>query len=79
MIITVDSAGRIVETEIVQASQSKLLDKRAISIVQAAAPFGSFSPAMKKQADQLVIPTRFRFSREEGFETSVAGPTQKTQ
>lgn len=71
MIITVDSAGRIVETEIVQGSQSKLLDKRAVSIVQAAAPFGQFSGAMKKQADQLVIPTRFRFSREDGFETSV--------
>jgi len=77
MIITVDSAGRIVETEVVQASQSKLLDKRAISIVQAAAPFGSFSAAMKKQADQLVIPTRFRFSREEGFETSVTSTTGK--
>ncbi|MBC7958033.1 MAG: TonB family protein [Cytophagales bacterium] len=76
MIITVDAAGRIVETEIVQASQSKLLDKRAISIVQAAAPFGPFSAAMKKQADQLVIPTRFRFSREEGFETSVAAPVK---
>jgi protein TonB len=78
MIITVDSAGRIVDTEIVQASQSKLLDKRAVSIVQAAAPFGSFSAAMKKQADQLVIPTRFRFSREDGFATSVAEPV-KTQ
>lgn len=75
MIITVDSAGRIVETEVVQASKSKLLDKRAISIVQAAAPFGAFSPAMKKQADQLVIPTRFRFSREEGLATSVTSPT----
>jgi protein TonB len=74
MIITVDSAGRIVETEVVQASQSKLLDKRAVSIVQAAAPFGTFSAAMKKQADQLVIPTRFRFSREEGLATSVAEP-----
>lgn len=77
MIITVDSAGRIVETEIVQASQSKLLDKRAVSIVQAAAPFGSFSSAMKKQADQLVIPTRFRFSREDGFATSVAEPVKQ--
>jgi protein TonB len=76
MIITVDSNGRIVDTEIVQASQSKLLDKRALSIVQAAAPFGSFSAAMKKQADQLVIPTRFRFSREDGFETSVAAPVK---
>ncbi|HEY0821474.1 MAG TPA: TonB family protein [Rhizobacter sp.] len=77
MIITVDSAGRIVDTEIVQASQSKLLDKRAVSIVQAAAPFGSFSAAMKKQADQLVIPTRFRFSREDGFATSVAEPVKQ--
>ncbi|HEX3141119.1 MAG TPA: TonB family protein [Rhizobacter sp.] len=76
MIITVDSAGRIVETEVVQASQSKLLDKRAVSIVRAAAPFGSFSTAMKKQADQLVIPTRFRFSREDGFETSVTAPVK---
>jgi periplasmic protein TonB len=76
MIITVDSNGRIVDTEIVQASQSKLLDKRALSIVQAAAPFGTFSTAMKKQADQLVIPTRFRFSREDGFETSVAAPVK---
>ncbi len=74
MIITVNSAGRILETEIVQASQSQLLDKRAISIVQAAAPFGPFTPAMRKQADQLVIPTRFRFSRDEGLETSVAAP-----
>lgn len=77
MIITVDSAGRIVDTEIVQASKSKLLDKRAVSIVQAAAPFGSFSAAMKKQADQLVIPTRFRFSREDGFATSVAEPVKQ--
>ena len=74
MIITVDAAGRIVETEVVQGSQSKLLDKRAVSIVQAAAPFGPFTSAMKKQADQLVIPTRFRFSREDGFATSVAEP-----
>ena len=76
MIITVDAAGRIVETEVVRSSQNKLLDKRAISIVQAAAPFGSFTTAMKKQADQLVVHTRFRFSREDGFETSVAAPVK---
>jgi len=76
MIITVDAAGRVVESEVVQASQSKLLDKRAVSIVQAAAPFGPFTTAMKKQADQLVIPTRFRFSREDGFETSVTAPVR---
>ncbi len=74
MVITVDTAGRIVETEIAQPSHSKVLDRRAVSIVQAAAPFGPFSTAMKRQADQLIIPTRFRFSREEGLATSVVAP-----
>lgn len=74
MIITVNAQGRVIDTEIVQTSNSKLLDKRAIAIVQAAGPFGNFSDEMKKKADQLVIPTRFRFSREDGLETSVAGP-----
>lgn len=77
MIITVDAAGRVIDTEVVQGSQSKLLDKRAVAIVHAAEPFGPFSAAMRRQADQLVIPTRFRFSRDEGFATSVAAPEKR--
>jgi hypothetical protein len=28
---------------------------------------------MRKQADQLAIPSRFRFTREDGLETSLSG------
>jgi len=67
MNVTVDAVGRVVETEIVRPSQSKQLDKRAVAIVRAAAPFGSFSPEMRRKADELVITSRFRFTREEGM------------
>jgi protein TonB len=72
MNVTVDAEGRVIDTEVVRASSSKVLDRRAIAIVKAAAPFGPFSTAMRRQADQLVITSRFRFTREDGFETSLS-------
>jgi len=48
-----------------------LLDRRAIAIVRAAAPFGLFSAAMRKRADQLVITSRFKFTRDEGMEATM--------
>ncbi len=71
MIITVDAAGRVVDTEIVRSSGNRVLDRRAQAIVAAAAPFGAFTPQMRRLADQLVIPSRFRFTREENLETSL--------
>ena len=71
MVVTVDAAGRVIDTEVVRPSQSKVLDKRAVAIVRAAAPFGSFNEAMRRKADQLVITSRFRFTREEGLETTL--------
>ena len=73
MNVTVDQQGRVVETEIVRASGNKLLDQRATAIVRAASPFGDFSTAMRRKADQLVITSRFRFTREDGLETSLGG------
>ncbi|HZW75247.1 MAG TPA: TonB family protein, partial [Caldimonas sp.] len=73
MLITVDSEGRVVDTEVVRGSGNKVLDRRAVAIVHAAAPYGRFTTAMKRQADQLAIPSRFRFSREEGLETTLTG------
>lgn len=72
MNITIDAAGRVVDTQVIRPSRNKLLDRRAEAIVRAAAPFGAFTPAMRKQADQVVITSRFRFSREEGFETTLS-------
>ncbi len=73
MIITIDADGRVIGTEIVRGSGSKVLDRRAVAIVMAAAPFGRFTQAMRKQADQLAIPSRFRFTREENLETTLSG------
>ena len=74
MNITVDTLGRVVEAEVVRASKSRELDRRAVAIARAAAPFGAFTPAMRAKADQLVITSRFRFTREEGLEASLAAP-----
>jgi protein TonB len=71
MNVTVDAEGRLVETEVVRASTSSVLDRRAVAIVRAAAPFGPFSRAMRRHADQLVITSRFKFTREDGLETSL--------
>jgi len=71
MNVTVDAEGRVIETEVVRPSSSKVLDRRAVAIVKAAAPFGPFSSAMRRKADQLVITSRFKFTRDEGLETTL--------
>lgn len=73
MNIHVDYRGQVVETDIVQSSGNTLLDRRAVAIVRASAPFGNFNAAMRKGAEVLVITSRFRFSREDGLETTVTG------
>lgn len=71
MMVAVDATGRVVEAEIVQGSGSKSLDKRALTIVRSAAPYGSFTAAMRAQFDQLVFVSRFRFTRDEGLKAAV--------
>ncbi len=71
MNVTVDAAGRVIEAEIVRPSSSRVLDQRAMAIVQAAGPFGLFTPAMRTQADQIVVTSRFRFTRDDGLEATV--------
>ncbi|WP_088285462.1 energy transducer TonB [Ideonella sp. A 288] len=72
MNITVDTRGRVVETEIVRGSGTRLLDQRAMAIVRAASPFGQFTVPMRQHADQIVVTSRFRFTREDGLETSLS-------
>ncbi len=72
MNVTVDNKGHVVDAEIVRPSSQRALDQRAVAIVRAASPFGDFSPEMRRQADQIVITSRFRFTREDGLETSLS-------
>ncbi len=64
MIITVDTDGRVLNTEIVQSSGQAELDRRAQAIATASGPFGNFTQEMRKQADQLAVVSRFIFSRD---------------
>ena len=75
MNVTVNFDGSVVETDVVRPSQSKTLDRQAVAIVMAAAPFGHFTKDMRRQADQLVITSRFRFTRDEGLATTLSAPS----
>ncbi|MFN9103113.1 MAG: energy transducer TonB [Betaproteobacteria bacterium] len=70
MNVTIDAAGRVVEADVVRSSNNRRLDQQAMAIVMAAQPFGSFTPAMRAQADQIVVTSRFRFTRDEALETT---------
>ena len=69
--LTIDARGHIVESEIVRSSSSRFLDQRALAIAQAAAPFGNFSDDMKQKADQIVVTSRFRFTKTEGMQATM--------
>jgi protein TonB len=72
MNVTIDARGRVVEADVVRPSKSRMLDKRAVAIVRAAAPYGLFTSTMRRQADQIVVTSRFRFTRDEGLETTMS-------
>lgn len=69
MIVHVNADGRILKTEIVESSGNKQLDRRAEVIARNAGPFGAFSDAMRRQADQILVVSRFKFTRDETLET----------
>ncbi len=73
MIVTVNSDGRVLATEIVESSGNYTLDRRAEMIARASGPFGNFSDDMRREADQIVVVSRFRFTRDETVEARVSG------
>ena len=72
MNITIDARGKVIDAEIVRPAKSAALNRRAVAIVHSAGPFGPFSDAMRRQADQIVVTSRFRFTRTDGLETSLS-------
>jgi protein TonB len=69
MIVTVNFDGKVLDTEVAQTSGILALDRRAATIARSAGPFGRFSEAMRRRADQIVVVSRFKFTREETLET----------
>ncbi len=71
MVITVNHDGRVLETEVVQSSGQPALDSRAQAIVRSLS-FGRFSHEMRRRADQIVVVSRFRFTRDDGLQTRLS-------
>ena len=78
MVITLDNKGHVLSTEVASGSGQFVLDQRAQAIVRGAAPYGAFTSDMKKEADQLVVVTRFQFARDETLETNMLAPDSST-
>jgi protein TonB len=75
MVVTVNHRGQVIDTEVVRSSGSATLDRRAAAIVKSAGPFGAFTAAMRAQADQILVVSRFKFTRDETLETTLnSGP-----
>jgi protein TonB len=53
-------------------SGDKMLDARAKAIVLQAAPYGAFTADMRRSADQLVVISRFQFTKEQQLEAKVS-------
>ncbi len=71
MIITVNHTGQVLDTEVVQTSGIRQLDTRAQAIVRSLR-FGRFNEAMRRRADQIVVVSRFRFTRDSGLQTTLS-------
>ncbi len=75
MIVTVNHDGRVLDTEVVQSSGNPTLDRRAAAIAKSSGPFGPFNPEMRRKADQILVVSRFKFTRDETLEANVtSGP-----
>ena len=71
MVITVNHDGKVLDTEVVQGSGQNVLDNRAQAIVRSL-NFGRFNEAMRRRADQIVVVSRFRFTRDETLQTQLS-------
>jgi protein TonB len=72
MVITVNHTGNVLDTEVVQSSGNPTLDRRAQSIVKSL-DFGRFNDGMRRRAEQIVVVSRFRFTRDATLQTQMSG------
>ena len=70
MTITVNFDGKVLDTAVDESSGDVTLDRRAQAIVRSVGNFGKFTDAMRKQSDQIVLQSRFKFTRDETIELS---------
>jgi protein TonB len=72
MMVTVNFDGSILGTDIVESSGDRVLDRRAQAIVRSIGNFGKFTDAMRRLTDQIVLPSRFKFTHDATLETQLS-------
>ncbi|RQO62299.1 energy transducer TonB [Variovorax sp. KBW07] len=70
MTVTINHDGTVLDTAVDESSGDVTLDRRAQAIVRSIGSFGKFTDAMRKQTDQIVLQSRFKFTRDETIELS---------
>jgi hypothetical protein len=67
-------ADSVATTRLTQelVAETMLLDRRAQAIVRSIGGFGKFTDAMRRQTDQIVLPSRFKFTHDETLETQLS-------
>ena len=73
MVITIDTRGQVISTEVSQGSGNPLLDFHAKQIARNAGPYGAFNDAMRREMDQLALVTRFSFDHNNTLQTTLQG------
>lgn len=73
LILSINFEGRMLSAEVTKGSGQPALDRQAQHIALRSAPFGAFTPAMRRQGDVHVLVSRFTFARD-GSMQAVATP-----
>ena len=71
MALLINHDGRVLDARVIAGSGNRVLDRLAEAIAADAGPFGNFTPAMRKDADEIDITARFRFTHEQTLETTL--------
>ncbi len=78
MLVTINHDGRLLSTEVLEGSGNLALDQGAQAIARAAAPFGRFNAEMRRRADQILVVSRFKFTRDQVLEAQLSSGAGRT-
>lgn len=67
--VTILADGQLKNVEITRSSGVPLLDQAALRIVRMSAPFAAFPDSIRREYDEIIIPRRWSFTREDQLQT----------
>ena len=71
LMISIDKFGQVSELDVLESTGDMGFDRMAMAIVRKGAPYGQFTELMLKKFQVLVVVSRFRFTKDDGLQTTV--------